>query len=72
METRFYNQFKLAYNNFQRVVHEYLAGNREEKRPVIEEMLGLKSDYLAFKYAIVMENETLRQDFGTLVAWNKQ
>ena len=72
METRFYNQFKLAYNNFQRVVHEYLAGNSEEKRPVIEEMLGLKSDYLAFKYAIVMENETLRQDFGALVAWNRQ
>ena len=72
METRFYNQFKLAYNNFQRVVHNYLASNSAETRQVIEELLGQESIYLAFKYAIVMENETLRQDFGRLVIWNKQ
>ena len=71
-ETRFYNKFKQSYNNFQSVVHDYLAGNCEEMRPVIEKQIDLKSEYLAFKYAIIMENEILRRDFGELVRWNKQ
>ena len=71
-ETRFYNQFKQSYNNFQGVVHDYLAGRSEEMRPVIEALISLKSEYLAFKYAIIMGNETLRRDFGDMVKWNKQ
>lgn len=71
METRFYNQFKRSYNIFQGVVHDYLSGRKEEMRPVIETLIGLKSDYLAFKYRIIMENDILRQDFGDQVKWNK-
>lgn len=71
METRFYNQFKLSYNNFQGVVHDYLSGHQEEMRPVIENLIGLKSEYLAFKYAIIMENDILRRDFAECVKWNK-
>lgn len=72
METRFYNKFKQSYNNFQSVIHDYLSGKREEMRPVIETQIGQKSEYLAFKYAIIMENETLRRDFGEIVRWNKR
>jgi len=72
METRFYNKFKQSYNNFQSVVHDYLAGRTEEMRPVIEMQIGQGSEYLAFKYAIIMENETLRHDFGEMVRWNKE
>lgn len=71
METRFYNQFKRNYNNFQGVVHDYLSGRQEEMRPVIETLIGLKSEYLAFKYAIIMENDILRRDFAESVKWNK-
>ena len=71
IETRFYNQFKRSYNNFQGVVHDYLSGRKEEMRPVIEALIGLKSDYLAFKYGIIMGNDTLRRDFGEKVKWNK-
>lgn len=71
METRFYNQFKRNYNNFQGVVHDYLSGHQEEMRPVIETLIGLKSEYLAFKYAIIMENDILRRDFAESVKWNK-
>lgn len=71
METRFYNQFKRSYNNFQGVVHDYLSGRHEEMRPVIEALIGLKSEYLAFKYAIIMENDILRRDFAECVKWNK-
>lgn len=72
METRFYNQFKMRYNHFQSVVHDYLAGRTEEMRPVIENLIGIKSDFLAFKYAVIMGNETLRRDFGEMVRWNKK
>lgn len=72
METRFYNKFKQSYNNFQSVVHDYLAGHTEEMRPVIETQIGQRSEYLAFKYAVIMENETLRHDFGEMVRWNKE
>ena len=72
METRFYNQFKRSYNIFQGVVHDYLSGQREEMRPVIEKQIELKSEYLAFKYDIIMENDILRRDFGKNVKWNKQ
>lgn len=71
METRFYNQFKRSYNNFQGVIHDYLSGRQEEMRPVIEALIGLKSEYLAFKYAIIMENDTLRRDFAESVKWNR-
>lgn len=71
METRFYNQFKRSYNIFQGVVHDYLSGRQEEMRPVIEALIGLKSEYLAFKYAIIMENDILRRDFAENVKWNK-
>ena len=40
-------------------------------RPVIEALIGLKSEYLAFKYAIIMENDILRRDFAESVKWNK-
>lgn len=72
METRFYNQFKMRYNYFQSVVHDYLSGRTEEMRPVIESLIGIKSDFLAFKYAVIMGNETLRRDFGEMVRWNKK
>lgn len=72
METRFYNQFKMRYNHFQSVVHDYLSGRTEEMRPVIESLIGIKSDFLAFKYAVIMGNETLRRDFGEMVRWNKK
>jgi len=71
METRFYNQFKRSYNNFQSVVHDYLLGRKDEMRPVIETLLGVKSEYLAFKYAIIMENDILRRDFAEKVQWNR-
>lgn len=72
MENRFYNRFKMNYNHFQGVVHDYLSGKDEEMRPVIEELISVKGEYLAFKYTIIMENETLRKDFGHLVRWNKR
>lgn len=71
METRFYNQFKMEYNHFQGVVHDYLSGRADEMRPVIENLISIKSDFLAFKYAVIMANETLRHDFGDKVIWNK-
>lgn len=71
METRFYNQFKMNYNHFQGVVHDYLAGKKEEMRPVIENLISIKSEFLAFKYAVIMGNDTLRHDFGDKVKWNK-
>lgn len=71
-ETRFYNQFKQKYNYFQGVVHSYLSGRSEEMRPVIEALIDIKSEYLAFKFAVIMGNETLRRDFGDKVRWNKQ
>ncbi len=71
METRFYNQFKRSYNYFQSVVHDYLLGRRDEMRPIIETLLGVKSEYLAFKYAVIMENDTLRRDFEEMVRWNR-
>ncbi len=72
METRFYNRFKFQYNNFQGVVHDYLTGQHDEMRPVIEKLIDIKSEYLAFKYAVIMQNEKLRGDFGKLVVWNKR
>jgi len=72
METRFYNQFKMKYNHFQGVIHDYLSGRTEEMRPVIESLLGIKSDFLAFKYKVIMENDILRHDFGDKVVWNKK
>lgn len=71
METRFYNQFKMKYNHFQGVVHDYLSGKSDEMRPIIERLIGEKSEYLGFKYAVIMQNETLRRDFGAMVKWNK-
>lgn len=71
-ENRFYEEFKMNYNFFQNVVHDYLAGHTEEMRPVITELIGRKNNYLAFKYAVIMQNEILRHDFGELVVWNKQ
>lgn len=72
METRFYNQFKMKYNHFQSVVHDYLSGRTEEMRPILESLIDIKSEYLAFKYAVIMENDTLRHDFGDMVRWNKK
>ena len=72
METRFYNQFKMRYNHFQSVVHDYLSGQTDEMRPVIEKLIDIKSDFLAFKYAVIMGNATLRNDFGDQVRWNKK
>lgn len=72
METRFYNQFKSGFNHFQSVVHDYLHGHKDEMRPIIESMIDRKSEYLAFKYAIIMQNANLRKDFGNLIIWNKQ
>ena len=71
METRFYNRFKMKYNHFQGVVHDYLSGKSDEMRPVIENLIDEKSEYLAFKYAVIMQNETLKRDFSALVKWNK-
>lgn len=71
METRFYNQFKMNYNHFQGVVHDYLAGKTDEMRPVIEKLIDGKSEFLAFKYAVIMQNEILKRDFGDKVKWNK-
>lgn len=71
METRFYNQFKIKYNHFQAAVHDYLSGKTDEMRPVIEKLIDRKSEFLAFKYAVIMQNETLKRDFGYKVKWNK-
>lgn len=71
MENRFYNQFKMKYNYFQAAVHDYLLGKTDEMRPVINQLLSEKSEYLAFKYTIIMQNETLKKEFGDKVKWNK-
>lgn len=71
METRFYNQFKMSFNHFQSVVHDYMSGRTDEMRPVIEKLVDRKSEYLAFKYAVIMQNERLCNDFGYLLRWNK-
>lgn len=72
MESRFYNVFKMKYNYFQSVVHDYLAGNQAEMRPIIEEQISIGSEYLAFKYHIILQNPVLSHDFLHLLKWNKQ
>jgi len=72
MESRFYNFFKLDFNHFQSVVNDYLSGKKDEMRPIIEELLGITSEYLTFKYAVIQENPQLRHDFGHLMKWNKR
>ena len=71
MESRFYNIFKMKYNHFQGVVNDYLAGKKEEMRPVIEELVDIGSEYLAFKYYVIMQNTQLRSDFQHLLKWNQ-
>lgn len=67
MEKRFYNRFKMEYNHFQPAVHDYLSGKTDKMRLVISQLLSEKSNYLAFKYTIIMQNETLKRDFGERV-----
>lgn len=71
MESRFYNLFKMQYNFFQSVINDYLAGNKTGMRPIIEEQISIESEFLAFKYAIIMQHPQLRHDFQHLIRWNK-
>jgi hypothetical protein len=71
-EQRFYDEFIRAFNVFQGAVNKYLDGCKEEYYGVIKELLDIKSEYLGFKYAIIMNNSVLRKDFGGLIKWNKQ
>lgn len=71
-EQRFYDEFIRALNVFQNAIDKYLNGLKEEYYPVIKESLDIKSEYLGFKYAIIMDNPALRKDFEDLIKWNKQ
>ena len=61
----------MKYNHFQSVVNDYLAGNKNDMRPVIEELVDIGSEFLAFKYHVIMQNAQLKNDFQHLLKWNK-
>ena len=70
-EERFYDEFIQKFNIFLKIINDYLSISKEEYRNKIENELNIKSEFLGFKYTIIMENQTLKQDFGHLIIWNK-
>ncbi len=71
-EQRFYDEFVRKLNSFQAMIDKYLRGEREEYRQAIIEQLDIRSEYLGFKYTIIMENAVLKQDFAVYVQWNRK
>jgi uncharacterized protein (TIGR02646 family) len=74
-EQRFFDELIGKLAPFNKAIDGYLYSEnvteREKYRSYIESQLSTRSEYLAFKYHIILSNATLKRVFGHLTVWNK-
>jgi hypothetical protein len=70
-EERFYEEYLRKITFFLTVVNRYLTAPEQQYKKVIIEQLDVKSELLAFKYAIINGHPALKQTFGAMMKWNK-
>lgn len=71
-EQRFYDYAVSKITSFQDMVIRWLnTGAEETERAIIEE-LALTSEFLGFKYWIIMQNKRLAEAFGGYIVWNRR
>lgn len=70
-EERFRQKFLYEYNGFLERLERYLRSPSEENKKFVLADLDLTSEYLGFKYHIIMSDPKLQAKFGDAVRWNK-
>ncbi|NDV56597.1 HNH endonuclease [Bacteroides sp. 519] len=72
-ETKFYDEYRRKMNIFQSYIDKFLTGIEVEKhRDLIITELDIKSEYLGFKYSIIIGHERLVNEFSSYIIWNKK
>lgn len=70
-EEEFRRKFLYEYNGFlERIVRYLKSPSAETEHPVLDD-LAQTSEYLAFKYQVIVSNQKLAAKFGNAVRWNK-
>ena len=70
-EEEFQRKFLYEYNGFLERLDRYLESpNSETERPVLAD-LEQTSEYLAFKYQVIVSDRKLAAKFGKVIQWNK-
>lgn len=70
-EEEFQRKFLYEYNGFLERLGRYLESpNSETAQPVLDD-LEQTSEYLAFKYQVIVSDQKLAAKFGNAVRWNK-
>ena len=70
-EERFYEYFLSRILNFQTVIDKYISANTLENKNIVIEELGIKQEFLAFKYHILKQRQDLFEEFAPYMIWNK-
>lgn len=70
-EERFYEYFLSRINHFSTVLDKYLTEKTAENKDILIEELGIKQEFLAFKYHILKQREDLFAEFAPYMAWNR-
>jgi hypothetical protein len=70
-EERFYEYFLSRLNNFYSSLDKYLTEKTAENKAILIEELGIKKEFLAFKYHILKQREDLFAEFAPYMLWNR-
>ena len=70
-EENFYEYFLSRINVFMSSIISYLDLKDNKTKGIIIEQLSADAEFLAFKYAIIIENKDLLNDFREHIIWNK-
>jgi small nuclear ribonucleoprotein (snRNP)-like protein len=70
-EERFYEYFLSRINHFSTALDKYLTEKTTENKAILIEELGIKQEFLAFKYHILKQREDLFSEFAPYMVWNR-
>ena len=70
-EERFYEYFLGRINNFSSVLDKYLYAKTDENKSIVIEELGIRQEFLSFKYHILKQRQDLFDEFAPYMVWNK-
>ncbi|MBD5262643.1 MAG: hypothetical protein HDS39_01045 [Bacteroides sp.] len=71
-EQQLYDYAKSRITSFQQMVISWLRKGEEDVRKAIIEELEIQSEFLGFKYWIILSNDRLYREFGPYIIWNKK
>ena len=70
-EENFYEYFLGRINHFYSVLDKYNSAKSDENKAILIEEIGIKQEFLAFKYHILKQRADLFEEFSPYMVWNK-